>query len=60
MLFIGVLLFGACPEPLMKKNLCRKNSVAHNTKRSTNWFMDIDGTKNEGQAMAPPSMGTFR
>ena len=62
MLFIGVLLLGGCPEPLDEKEPLseEQRQAADNTKRSTNSVpTDIDGTKNEGQAMAPPSMGTF-
>ena len=62
MFFIGVLLFAGCPEPLDEKEplSTEQRQVADETKRSTNSVpTDIDGTKNEGQAMAPPTMGTF-
>jgi hypothetical protein len=62
MFFIGVLLLGGCPEPLDEKEPLseEQRQAVDDSKRNTNSVpTDIDGTKNEGQAMAPPSMGTF-
>ena len=62
MFFISVLLFTGCPEPLDEKEPLseEQRQLADETKRNTNSVpTDIDGTRNEGQAMAPPTMGTF-
>ena len=62
MIKVGFLLMMGCPEPLDEKEPLseEQRQAADEVKRGTNSVpTDINGTKDETQVMAPPSMGTF-